>query len=59
MKLITCFELASMPTSEIHALRRAVFEALIRSDPGSAERRNALASLDNLDTVIAARTPAP
>lgn len=59
MKLITRFELASRPRAELYALRRAVFNVLARSTPGTPERRNALASLENLDAEIRARTPAP
>jgi hypothetical protein len=59
MKLISRFELASRGTSELHALRRAVFNALARSAPGSAERRAALASLDNLDAEIKERAHMP
>lgn len=59
MKLITRFELASRPGVELYALRRAVFNILARSAPDSAERRNALASLENLDAEIRARIPTP
>jgi hypothetical protein len=59
MKLITHFELASRPRAELYALRREVFNILARSAAGSAERRAALASLENLDAEIRARPPAP
>lgn len=59
MKLITRFELASRRTSELYALRRAVFNALANSKPDTAERRAALASLENLNTEIRSRLPAP
>ncbi len=55
MKLLTRFDLASRSKPELHALHRAVFNALARSAPASAERRNALASLDNIAAEIAAR----
>ena len=55
MNLITRFELASLGTSELRALYRGVFDDLVRSEPGSAERRNALASLENIAAEIAAR----
>lgn len=48
MKLITHFELATRSTSELHALYREIFNALVRSAPGSDERRNCLASLENV-----------
>lgn len=59
MKLITRFELASRGTSELYALRRSVFNALAGSKPSTAERRTALASLENLDAEIRSRPPAP
>lgn len=59
MKLITRFELASRPKAELYALRREVFNILARTAPGTPERRHALASLENLDAEIRARTPEP
>jgi hypothetical protein len=62
MNLITRFELAGRPVRELYALRRAVFNDLARSAPGTHERRIALASLGNLDAEIAVRrlkAPAP
>ncbi len=55
MKLITRFELASLGKSELRGLYRKVFDELVRSAPESAERRNALASLENISAEIAAR----
>ncbi len=55
MKLITRHELASKSISELRVLYRKVFNALVQSVPESAERRNALASLENLDREIASR----
>lgn len=57
MKLITRFELASTRTGDLYALRRDVFNNLVRSKPESPERRNALASLENIDAEIAVRPP--
>jgi len=48
MKLITHFELATRSTSELHVIYREVFNALVRSDPASDERRICLVSLENL-----------
>ena len=59
MKLITRFELASRRTSELYALRRAVFNDLARSNPGTPDRSIALASIENIDAEIAARPPVP
>jgi hypothetical protein len=53
MKLITKFELASRSIAELEALYRVTFNALVSSAPESAERRNALASLDNVAAEIA------
>jgi hypothetical protein len=44
MKLITRFDLACNTLHELRVLRCAVFNALVRSEENSAERRNALAS---------------
>lgn len=55
MKLITRFELASKSTSELHALRRDALNTFNRAARGTQERRNALLSLTNLDTELAAR----
>jgi hypothetical protein len=59
MKLITRFELASRPLSALYLTRRAVFNDLARTAPGTADRRTALASLDNVDAEIRARTLKP
>ncbi len=48
MKLITRFALASCSTSELHTLYRDTLSALVQSVPESAQRRNALASLENI-----------
>lgn len=64
MKLITLFELASRSEAELHALKRSLADYLARSDPGTAERLAALASMENLDAELRAReltrrSPAP
>lgn len=56
MRLITRFELASKSTNELHALYRETFNALVRSDPDTAERRNTIASLENIEAELTART---
>ncbi len=48
MNLITHYELATKSVSELRGLYRKVFNALVQSAPGSAERRNVLASLENI-----------
>lgn len=56
-RLITRFELASRSKAELHALKRSVADDLARSNPGTAERRSALASMENLDAELRARAP--
>jgi hypothetical protein len=55
MKLYTRFELAARTTRELHVLIRILFNELARSAPESAERRNALASLENVQAELACR----
>lgn len=55
MKLITRSELASLSIGELSGLYRETFNALVRSERGSHERRNALASLENIEREMRAR----
>lgn len=48
MKLISSHELRERSESELSALFRTVSERLVRTARGSPERRNALASLENI-----------
>lgn len=48
MKLITRHELASKSVLELHGLNCKVFNVVVQSAPESPERRNALASLENI-----------
>ena len=57
MKLITRFELAALNENELRGLLREAFNALARSEPDSPERRNALASLENIQAELAFRAP--
>ncbi len=59
MRLVTRFELASRSLSELLALHREIFNALAATAPGSAERRNCLASLETLNAEIASRALRP
>ena len=52
MKLITQYDLASKNESELRGLYRIAFNALVQSIPESPERRNALASLENISREI-------
>lgn len=53
MKLITRFELAAKNENELHGILRMVFTELAKSDPGTHQRRNALASIENIQNEIA------
>jgi hypothetical protein len=55
MKLISNHELDQRSESELSALFRAVSEELVRTRRGSPERRNALASLENISQARAER----
>ena len=52
-KLIIAAELSGKSISELRTLYRAVLQELLRSQPGSAQRRNALASLENISRAMA------
>ncbi|MES9999175.1 MAG: hypothetical protein ABW125_07215 [Candidatus Thiodiazotropha lotti] len=55
MKLVTRFELAAKNENELHGLLREAFNALAGSEPDSHQRRNALASIDNIQNELASR----
>lgn len=57
MTLITRFELASLSQAQLRGLLRKTFNALVRSTPDSPERRNALASIENIQRELASRSP--
>lgn len=62
MKLITHYELATLTPAELHQLHRHLSQSLAGTAPGSAERRNCLASLENIRQAVSARrhfTPGP
>ena len=48
MKLISTYELNKCSDSELAALFHTVWISLVRTSRGSPERRNALASLENI-----------
>ncbi len=52
MKLITRYELANKSETELYALLRKAFNTLTRSDANSYERRNALASIENIQNEL-------
>jgi hypothetical protein len=51
MKLISTHELIKCSDSELSALFHDVWIALVRTGRGTPERRNALASLENITRV--------
>jgi hypothetical protein len=55
MKLITKFELAAKTETELYALLREAFNELAKSDPDTHQRRNALASIENIQREIGSR----
>lgn len=52
-KLITAYELACKTIPELRALYRAAHDDLVRSEPGSPERRLVLANLENISRALA------
>ena len=50
--LFTAAELERLTLNELHALHRFVTDALLRSAPDTPARRNALASLENIERAI-------
>ena len=59
MKLVTKFELAAKNRNELHALLREAFNELAKSEPDTYQRRNALASIENIQNELASRAPCP
>lgn len=59
MRLITRFDAASRSTSELLALHTEALRAFTTAARGSQERSNALASLHNIETELAARPSVP
>jgi hypothetical protein len=59
MRLITQFELARCSNNELAALSRQASTALALSERSSPERRNAIATLENIRREQAARLMRP
>lgn len=55
MKLVTRFELAAKSEAELYGLYSKIFNELVKSEKHSPERRNALASLENIEVELASR----
>ena len=58
MKLISNHELQKRSANELAALFRSLSQELVRTTRGSPERRNALASLENIARARVARLTA-
>ena len=59
MKLLTRFELAAKNKNELHVLLRQSFNELVKSNPNTHQRTNALASIENIQREIGARSWRP
>ncbi len=59
MRLITRFELAAKNKSDLHSLLRRAFNALAASAPDTHQRRNALASIENIRAELGIRAYEP
>ena len=55
MRLVTRFEMAAKNINELHSLLRVTFNELAKSNPDTHQRRNALASIKNIQTELGAR----
>tara|TARA_A200000113_G_scaffold125657_1_gene113105 strand:- start:471 stop:785 length:315 start_codon:yes stop_codon:yes gene_type:complete len=55
MKLATRFELAAKSESELRGLLREAFNALAKSEFDTHQRRNALASIENIQNELTCR----
>lgn len=55
MKLITTFELANQNEAQLSALFKKTSKALMQTGQGTPERRNALASLENISQALCLR----
>jgi len=59
MRLVTRFEMAAKNESELYSLLRGAINELARSEPDTHQRRNALASIENIQQEIGSRAPCP
>ena len=50
--LITIFELEQLTQTELEDLHLILFKLLMATEPNSSDRRNILASLENIETVL-------
>lgn len=59
MRLVTKFELAAKSENDLYAIHKEAYIGLIKSNPRSLERINALLSLRNIELELASRVPHP
>ena len=59
INLLTIAELQRRTEPELRTLFRTVSEGLTRSAPGTPDRRNSLATLENIETVLRNRQTRP
>ena len=59
MRLVTKFELAAKSTYQLQGLHKEVFIELIKSNPRTRQRVNALASLQNIGLELVSRVLRP
>ncbi len=57
MRLVTRFELAAKNENELHALLGNAFNEVAKFKPDSHQRRDALASIENIQNELASRAP--
>jgi hypothetical protein len=57
MKLVSRFEAAKLSTAELYGLRKEAFIAFAAAPRGSQEQREALASMQTIETELATRAP--
>lgn len=57
MKLVSRFEAASRSTAELHGLLTKAFNTFAAAPRGSEQRRDALASMRNIENELATRAP--
>jgi hypothetical protein len=56
IRLVTMIELEQLTNNQLEELRITLHHLLALSEPGTADRRNILASLENIDRVRNRRT---
>jgi len=56
MRLVSRFEMAAKNENELHGLLRNAFNELAMSNPHTHQRRNSLASIENIQGEIGSRS---